>query len=58
MNELSLLHLYAWRAGYLLVIGLGLTIWPGMIHHDQPWTPMGGVLHCMLAAMSALALAN
>lgn len=57
MNELSLLRLYALRAGYLLlVLGLGLTIWPGMIHHDRPWTLMGGVVHCMLAAMSALAI--
>lgn len=57
MNELSLLRLYALRAGYLLlVVGLGLTIWPGMIHHDHPWTLMGGVVHCMLAAMSALAI--
>jgi len=57
MNELSLLRLYALRAGYLLlVVGLGLTIWPGMIHHDHPWTLMGGVVHCMLAAMSLLAI--
>jgi len=57
MTEVSLLRLYALRAGYLLlVVGLGLTIWPGMIHHEKPWTLMQGVVHCMLAAMSALAI--
>jgi len=57
MTRISLLRLYALRAGYLLlVVGLGLTIWPGMIHHERPWTLMQGVVRCMLAAMSALAL--
>jgi hypothetical protein len=57
MNPISLPRLYALRAGYLLlVVGLGLTVWPGIIHHDQPWSLMGGVVHCMLGAMSALAL--
>ncbi|WP_158914030.1 hypothetical protein [Caulobacter sp. S45] len=57
MAQISLLRLYALRAGYLLlVVGLGLTIWPGMIHHERPWTLMQGVVRCMLAAMSALAL--
>ena len=45
------------RAGYLLlVLGLGAVVWPGMIHHDKPWSLMGGVVHCMLAAMSLLAV--
>ena len=57
MNRVSLPRLYALRAGYLLlVVGLGLTIWPGVIHHEKPWTLMQGVVHCMLAAMSALAI--
>jgi hypothetical protein len=57
LTALSLPRLYALRAGYLLlVVGLGLTIWPGIIHHDQPWTLMQGVVHCMLAAMSLLAV--
>jgi hypothetical protein len=55
--EVSLPRLYALRAGYLLlVVGLGVTIWPGIIHHDKPWSLMGGVVHCMLAAMSLLAV--
>jgi len=56
-TDVSLPRLYALRAGYLLlVVGLGLTIWPGMIHHETSWTLMQGVVHCMLAALSALAL--
>jgi len=56
-TEVSPWRLHALRAGYLvLVVGLGLTIWPGIIHHESPWTLMQGVVHCMLAAMSALAI--
>ena len=33
-----------------------MVIWPGIIHHEKPWTLMQGVVHCMLAAMSALAI--
>lgn len=57
MTEISVLRLHALRAGYLLlVVGLGLTVWPGVIHHDRPWELMQGVVHCMLAALSALAI--
>ena len=50
-------RLYALRASYLLlVVGLGPLVWPGIIHHDKPWVLMPGVVHCMLAAMSALAV--
>jgi len=56
-TEVPLWRLYALRAGYLLlVLGLGSVIWPGVIRHDRPWALMQGVVHCMLAAMSALAL--
>ena len=55
--DIALWRLYALRSGYLLlVVGLGLTVWPGIIHHDRPWTLAGGVAHCMLAAMGALAV--
>lgn len=55
--HLSVLRLYALRAGYLLlVVGLGPIVWPGIIHHVKPWALMPGVVHCMLAAMSALAV--
>jgi len=57
MTQVSVLRLYALRAGYLLlVVGLGMVIWPGIIHHEKPWTLMQGVVHCMLAATSALAI--
>lgn len=57
MTQVSLLRLYALRAGYLLlIVGLGFAIWPGIIHHEKPWPLMQGVVHCMLAAMSALAI--
>ena len=55
--EPSLIRLYALRAGYLmLVVGLGIQIWPGIFSHEQPWELMQGVVNCMLAALSALAL--
>ncbi len=50
-------RLHMLRAGYLLlVVGLGATIWPELLHHPQPWAPMRGVVVSMLAAMSALAV--
>ena len=57
MTEVSLLRLYALRATYLLiVVGLGIEIWPGLIHHEKPWELMQGVVSCVLAAVSALAI--
>jgi hypothetical protein len=45
------------RAAYLLVvIGLGLQVWPGIILHHASWTLMEGVVQCMLGAFSLLAL--
>jgi len=57
MNDVSLFRLYLLRALYLLiVVGLGIFIWPGVIHHTKPWGLMFGVVQCMLAAFSALCL--
>jgi hypothetical protein len=57
MTQVSMLRLYALRAAYLLiVVGLGVTIWPGLIHHENPWTLMQGVVCCVLAAVSLLAV--
>jgi len=57
MNEVSLFRLYLLRALYLLVVvGLGITVWPGIFHHDKSWELMEGVVNCMLAAFSALSL--
>ena len=49
------------RALYLLVVvGLGIVVWPGVIHHalhhDRPWALMQGVVACMLAAFSAVSV--
>jgi hypothetical protein len=55
MNEVSLFRLYLLRGVYLLiVVGLSLVVWPGVIHHNTPWELMEGVVACMLAAFSAL----
>jgi len=57
MTQVSLLRLYALRAAYLLMaVGLGLTIWPGILNPDRDWSLMGGVVQCVLAAVSLLAL--
>jgi hypothetical protein len=57
MIQVSLLRLYALRVTYLLiVVGLGIEIWPGIIHHAKPWELMQGVVNCVLAAVSALAV--
>ncbi|MES2319083.1 MAG: hypothetical protein V4631_16525 [Pseudomonadota bacterium] len=57
MDEASLLRLHLLRAMYLLiVVGLGLVLWPGIIHHTKPWGLMQGAVNCMLAAFSLLSL--
>ena len=57
MTQVSLPRLYALRAAYLLMsVGLGLTIWPGILHPEKPWPLMYGVVQCVLAAVSLLAL--
>ncbi|MEX5717425.1 hypothetical protein [Geodermatophilus maliterrae] len=53
----SLARLYALRAGYLLiVVGLAVTTWPAFVQDGRPWPLMEGVVTCMLAAVSILAL--
>jgi len=57
MNEVSLFRLYLLRALYLLIIvGHGIVVWPGVIHHEKPWELMQGVVACMLVAFSALSV--
>jgi hypothetical protein len=58
--EVSLFQLYLLRAAYLLlVVGLGLTVWPALIQH-APWAltlcPWNGVGNSLLAALSLLAI--
>jgi hypothetical protein len=45
------------RAMYLLVVvGLGVVVWPGVVAPSRPWELMEGVVACMLAAFSLLCL--
>ena len=57
MQEVSLLRLGLLRTGYLLlVVGLGLTIWPEILDPAAQWAPMRGVVVCMLGALCALSV--
>lgn len=57
MQEVSLLRLCSLRAIYLLVVvGLGLVIWPRVLGHEAPGSVMAGVVQCMLAAFSLMCL--
>ena len=56
-EPLSLLRLHALRAAYLLlVVGLGIDVWPALLLHRGPWDVMPSVVACILAAVSLLAL--
>lgn len=57
MTQVSLFRLYALRACYALIaFGLGFFMWPSILHHDQPWGLMQGVVKAMLGALSLLCL--
>jgi hypothetical protein len=57
MTQISAFRLYLLRAGYLLlVVGLGATIWPGILNPAKSWELMHGVVISMLAALSILAV--
>lgn len=57
MNEVTLFRLYLLRALYLLIaVGLGIEIWPGLLHRENPWETMESVVACMLAAFSLLSI--
>lgn len=57
MNDISLPRLYLLRALYLLVvIGLAIQVWPGVLAPSKPWELMDGVVRCMLAAFSLVCL--
>ncbi|RUS48895.1 hypothetical protein [Cohnella sp. AR92] len=54
-RKVSLLRLYILRAGYLVVVvGLGIQIWPEVINRSGSWELMEGVVQCMLLAFWAL----
>nr|AYQ75729.1 hypothetical protein EAV92_18705 [Cohnella candidum] len=55
MGEVSLLRLYLLRLGYLIVVvGLGLNVWPEIINRSGSWELMEGVVQCMLLAFWSL----
>lgn len=57
MTEISVFRLNLLRAGYLvLVVGLGLTLWPSILDLSRTWGLTHGVVVSMLGAMSALAV--
>jgi hypothetical protein len=57
MPEVSTFRLYLLRATYLLmVVGLGLTIWPGILHPPEDLALMRGVVRSLLGAVSLLAV--
>jgi hypothetical protein len=58
MHEVSVFRLYVLRAMYLLaVVGLGVCLWPGILHPARHWAlAEGQQSSCMLAAFSILCL--
>lgn len=57
MPDVSIARLYVLRATYLLiVVGLGLTVWPGVLNPPTNLEHYRGVVRSLLAAVSLLAL--
>lgn len=57
MARIPVWRMWLLRAGYLLlVVGLGVTIWPEILDPGQHWEASRGIVVCMLGAMSALSV--
>jgi len=57
MPEVSTFRLYLLRAMYLLIaVGLGITIWPGILSPAENVSHMGSVVRSVLGAVSLLAV--
>ncbi|MGO1072452.1 hypothetical protein [Lysobacter sp. CA199] len=57
MDEVSIWRLYVLRGMYLLlVVGLGITIWPGIVSPPPHLSHMGGVVRAVLGAIALLAV--
>lgn len=57
MNEVSIFRLYVLRAAYLLiVVGLGVTIWPLLLAAPEAAEHFRGVTWCLLGTVALLAL--
>jgi hypothetical protein len=56
-NELSLFRLYTLRLSYfILAAGLGVYVWPNVLHHTSEFTAEHGVQTALLAGLGASAL--
>ncbi len=54
--EVSLIRLYTLRASYLVMaVGLGVTIWPVVLHHTNELAATKGVQAALLAGLGAMA---
>src|SRR5215469_4951456 len=54
--EVSLFRLYTLRAAYLIMAaGLGVFVWPGVIHHTSEFALAHGVQSALLAGLGATA---
>lgn len=57
MNEVSIFRLHLLRATYLLmVVGLGVTIWPLLLDAPEAAEHFRGVTWCLLSTVALLAL--
>jgi hypothetical protein len=54
--EVSLIRLYTLRASYLVMaVGLGVTIWPVVLHHTNELAATKGIQIALLAGLGATA---
>ena len=54
--EVSLIRLYTLRASYLVMaVGLGVTIWPVVLHHTNEFAATKGAQFALLAGLGATA---
>jgi hypothetical protein len=57
MTDVSTLRLYLLRGMYLLIaVGMGIQIWPGIIHHPTDLALMRGVVRSFFGALTLLCL--
>ena len=57
MAQIAVYRLHLLRGGYLLlIIGLGLTVWPAILDPAKTWQLPNGVIAAMLGALSLLAV--
>lgn len=57
MSEVSTLRLHLLRGMYMLIaVGLGITIWPGILSPPPKLSHMAGVVRSVLGAVALLAL--